>query len=191
MEISSFPQWQIFIYCLAWGTAAGALYDVFRFLRKAGLNSIVALVVEDVLYMCLCAVWLFLIASALNFGEIRAYMSAAFFCGAVVYRFTIGVLSGKMFDRIISAATKVFRAIKRVIKRLFSFLCKQTSKISVIFCFLHKNYREKSKNSLQDKSGRVYNNKKQFLTAKLIGRRSKREGSSSGNGTGKKTEKKA
>lgn len=191
MEISVFPQWQIFIYCLAWGLAAGVLYDVFRFLRKAGLNSPVALVAEDVLYMCLCAVWLFLIASALNFGEIRAYMAAAFFCGAVGYRFTIGILSGKAFDLIISVATKVFRAIKRFIKRIFSFLCKQTGKISVIFCFLHKNNREKSKNSLQDKSDRVYNGKKQFLNAKLFGRRGKCEGSSSGNGTGKKTEKKA
>lgn len=186
MEISSFPQWQIFLYCLAWGLAAGVLYDVFRFLRKAGLNSKPALVVEDVLYMCLCAVWLFLIASALNYGVVRGYMMLAFFGGAVVYRITLGVLTGKCFDHIISAFTKVFRAIKRSAKRTFSFFCRQTGRITLIFCFLHRNYKEKSKNNLKLKTNKVYNCRKHNPTAIFGGRRNNRERSGSRDRTGKK-----
>lgn len=166
------------------------LYDVFRFLRKAGLNSKPALVVEDVVFMCLCAVWLFLIAGALNYGIVRAYMALAFFGGAVIYRITLGVLTGKCFDHIVSAFSKLFRAIKRIIKRVFSFFCRQTGKITVIFCFLHRNYEEKSKNNLQLKSNRVYNDKKHILVAIFKGRRNRREGSSSGDRAGKKNKEK-
>lgn len=191
MEISGFPQWQIFLFCLAWGVPAGVLYDVFRFLRKAGLNSRIALACEDIAYMCICAVWLFLLAGAVNLGVIRIYMALAFFGGAVLYRLTLGVLTGRCFDGIISCFTKLFRAVKRTIKRVFSFFCKQTGKITVIFCFLHKNYKEKSKNRLKVKSNKVYNYKKHFPIALFRGRRNSREGSCKRDRTDKKTEKKA
>ncbi|MCQ4022275.1 MULTISPECIES: spore cortex biosynthesis protein YabQ [unclassified Ruminococcus] len=191
MEISSFPQWQIFLFCLAWGLPVGVLYDVFRFLRKAGLNSKIALVVEDVVFMCICAVWLFLLACAVNLGIIRFYMGAAFFGGAILYRLTLGVLTGKCFDSIILFFTTVYRAVKRIIKRIFSFFCKQTGKITVIFCFLQKKYKEKSKNRLKVKSNKVYNYKKHFPIAVFRGRRNSREGSCKRNRTDKKAEKKA
>ena len=168
MEISSFPQWQIFLFCLAWGLALGVFYDVFR----------------------VSALWLFLLASAVNFGIIRVYMAAAFFAGAVIYRMTLGVLTGKCFDSIICCFTRIFRALKRIIKRVFSFFCKQTGKITVIFCFLHKNYKEKSKNSLKVKSNKVYNYKK-HLSAVFKGRRNNREGSCKRDRNDKKTEEKA
>lgn len=190
MEISSFPQWQIFLFCLAWGLALGVFYDVFRFLRKAGLNSKVAVAVEDIVFMCVSALWLFLLASAVNFGIIRVYMAAAFFAGAVIYRMTLGVLTGKCFDSIICCFTRIFRALKRIIKRVFSFFCKQTGKITVIFCFLHKNYKEKSKNSLKVKSNKVYNYKK-HLSAVFKGRRNNSEGSCKRDRNDKKTEEKA
>lgn len=191
MEISSFPQWLIFLFCLAWGVPVGVLYDVFRFLRKAGLNSKIALVIEDIVFMCICAVWLFLLASAVNLGIIRAYMAAAFFGGAIIYRYTLGTLTGKCFDRIILFFTRIFNAVKRVVKRIFSFFCKQTGKITVIFCFLHKNYKEKSKNRLKVKSNKVYNYKKHFPITLLRERRNNREGSRKRIRADKKTEKKA
>lgn len=180
MEISSFPQWQIFVYCLLWGLAAGLLYDVFRFLRKAGLNSLLEVVVEDIIFMCLCAVWLFLISSALNLGVVRAYMSAAFFSGAVIYRLTVGVFTGRCFDSIILFFTKVFGVLKRIIKRTFLFFCKQTGKITVIFYFLQRGYKEKSKNHLQLKGSKVYNYKEHSLIAKFRRRKNKCERSSTG-----------
>lgn len=193
MEISVFPQWQIFLICLAWGIPCGLFYDLFRFLRKAGLNSRAAVVAEDIIFMCACAVWIFLIASALNFGMIRAYMIIAFFAGVAAYRLTVGRLTGRLFDAVISGATRVFRASKRVIKSVVSFFCKQTGKITVIFCSLHKNYREKFKNNLQVKTNRVYNykKKKHSLIAGLTERRDKREGHGKRSRNRKKTEEKA
>ncbi len=191
MEISSFPQWQIFLICLAWGIPCGVLYDVFRFLRKAGLNSRTAVVAEDIIFMCICALWIFLIASALNYGMIRAYMIIAFFTGAALYRLTAGRLTGRCFDAVISAVARVYGALKRVIKAVVSFFCKQTGKITVIFCSLHKNYREKLKNILQVKTNRVYNYKKHSSTVKSKGRGNESEGRSKRSCRRKKAEKKA
>ena len=177
MELSAFSQWQIFLICLAWGSMAGVLYDVFRFLRKAGLNSRLAVVLQDLAYMCLCALWMFLIASAVNFGVVRVYMAAAFFSGALIYRLTVGRLTGRLFDYIVSGASLAYSKVRSVFKLITSFFCKQTRAILLIFCSLHKNYRKKSKNSLQDKTNRVYNYKNDNLQAKLKGRRSRERGS--------------
>ncbi len=191
MEISSFPQWQIFLICLAWGIPCAALYDLFRFLRKAGLNSRAAVVAEDIIFMCICALWIFLIASALNYGMIRAYMIIAFFSGASLYRATVGRLTGRCFDAAIRAASRAYGALKRLIKAVVSFFCKQTGKITVIFCSLHKNYREKLKNILQVKTNRVYNYKKRSSTVNLKEGRGENEGHGKRGRNHKKAEKKA
>ncbi len=190
MEISSFPQWQIFLICLAWGIPCGVFYDFFRFLRKAGLNSKTAVAVQDIIFMCLCAVWLFLLACALNFGIVRVYMALGFFGGALIYRFTVGIFSGRLLDFLVLNASRIFGKVKRLIKTIFSFFCKQTGKITVIFCSLHKNYKEKSKNTLKDKTNKVYNYKKQTSAFGLRLRRAESEGSRKGDCSGKKTKKK-
>lgn len=177
MELSAFPQWQIFLICFAWGLPAGVLYDVFRFLRRAGLNSNIAVLLQDTAYMCLCAVWMFLIAGAVNFGVVRVYMAAAFFSGAALYRLSLGRLTGRAFDFVTALASRMFRRVKTALKTVVSFFCKQTSAIISIFCSLHKNYRKKSKNSLPDKTSRVYNNKKHNSPSKAKRRRDRERGS--------------
>lgn len=177
MELSAFPQWQIFLICLAFGLPAGALYDVFRFLRHAGLNSNLAVLLQDTAYMCLCAVWMFLISGAVNFGVVRVYMAAAFFAGAIIYRLSIGRLTGRVFELVVSLASRAYRRVKTAFKAVISFFCKQTTAIMLIFCSLHKNYRKKSKNSLQDKTTRVYNYKKHNSPATAKRRRGHERGS--------------
>lgn len=191
MEVSIFQQWQILLICLGFGIPCGVLYDVFRLLRKAGLNSNLAVFIEDTIFMCLCAVWLFLLASAMNFGVVRWYMAAAFFGGVILYRVTLGVPMGKFYDLLVLCISRLYNATKGIVKRLFSFFCKQTGKITVIFCLLHKNYKEKSKNTLQDKTNKVYNYKKHSKLAFLKGRRNSRERNSARDRAGEKAEKKA
>ncbi|MGN0551499.1 MAG: spore cortex biosynthesis protein YabQ [Acutalibacteraceae bacterium] len=97
MEIAQFSQIQVFLFAVIFGLLLGVLYDLFRFLRILGLNGKIHILILDVLFLSLCACASFIFAVAFNEGEIRGFTLLAHLCGILLYRFSVGILTGKLF----------------------------------------------------------------------------------------------
>lgn len=163
MELPELNQTLIFFLAVAAGAVLGVVYDVFRFLRAMGLCSFVHTFIQDILFMSIAAVCAFFFAIAYNNGEVRVYTVAGHLCGLLAYRFTIGLLTGRLFLLFASGGKALKHAAIAVCGRLKSgfFACKRTIfKKNIIF---YKNREKKKKNNLQLNSSLVYNKKKFFI----------------------------
>lgn len=160
MDVTQFSQPQIFLFAVLAGFLVGVVYDVFRLLRTAGLNSLLHTVIQDIVFMCCFAVIAFFFAIAIGGGEIRVYTLLGHLCGLVAYRYTIGLLTGRLFESVALLLRKIKLLCARICKKLYGSYKVIELKISKKAVSFYKNNKKKKKNDLKVNSTMVYNKKK-------------------------------
>lgn len=168
LELTQFSQPQIFLFAVLAGILAGILYDVFRLLRTAGLNSLLHTVIQDIVFMCCFAVVAFLFAIAFNQGEVRFFTLLGHIVGLLAYRYTIGVVTGKLFESIALLLRKIKSFTGRVMRKVYGIIQKITGKFSKKVVFFQQNNKKNRKNDLQPDSAMVYNKKKYRFHPRFI-----------------------
>ena len=154
-------------YFFAAGLFMGLFYEILRFFRMILRHNIVALCIEDTLYLSFCSLISFIIALSVGIGYMRIYYIVFEAMGAAVYFLTVGRLLN-YFLRCISSGTK--RIIRAVVKKTGNFLGKVFApigkKIMTIFSKIAENLRNSAlynKKHLK-KAGKIeYNNKAQSI----------------------------
>ena len=116
MEYTVTDQLTVFFFAIVLGLFLGVLNDVFRFLRFLGINSRVAVFIQDIVFMIICAVVSFLFAIAYNRGEVRLFAVFGELLGLLLFRYTVGLVTGKLFRFIAIAIKKVIKLGKAIIK---------------------------------------------------------------------------
>ncbi len=120
----SFPledQTIYFLFSLLFGVILSALYDAVRVVRFLGFNSIKWIILTDVLYFLLCGFLTFLFALPFNNGSVRYFVLFGEAVGFIVYRFTLGELSARIYNVIIAVFSKI---LKKSLKYVCVFLNK-------------------------------------------------------------------
>lgn len=130
-----------FFHAVGFGFLIGLLYDVFRAVRHAVSDGKKAFFVSDVLFAFSAAFLTFLFALTVHGGSVRGYVLFGELLGFLVYYFTVGVLVMRLFDKIIAAVHRFFRAVLHIfltpLKRFAAF-CKR---------FFAKNVQKAQKKS--------------------------------------------
>lgn len=123
MGLTLAEQGQGFLFALAVGFALGALYDVFRIFRVFARSEKRQVVWQDLFFCFVAAVASFLLALAINWGEIRFYLLAGEGIGMCVYFLTLGEVTlrlARVLLRILLFFRSLFlRWLLRPIRRLF------------------------------------------------------------------------
>lgn len=97
----------LFLTAVIIGLLLGAVNDVFRFLRFLGFVNKRSVFIQDVVFMGICGIVVFLYSLAFNLGEIRFFTILASLIGVLLYRYTIGIITGMLFSFIASVLSKV------------------------------------------------------------------------------------
>lgn len=154
-------------YFFAAGLIMGLFYEVLRFFRMILRHNVVAVCIEDALYLSICAFISFIIALSVGIGYMRIYYIVFEAMGAAIYFLTVGRLLNSIL-RHISGATKRF--IRTVADKIWHYLCKFFApigkKIKMIFGKIAENARKSafySKMHLKKPDEIEYNNKVQSI----------------------------
>lgn len=105
-----------------WGVFLGVIYDVLRMSRILFKRGRVATFVCDIIFMlCFSFVSLFF-SMAYSYGKPRLFSIISQVCGVLTVRFTIGLISVSIFERIYGFILKIFKKIliksKKSLKKL-------------------------------------------------------------------------
>lgn len=126
MGLTLAEQGQVFLYALAVGFALGAFYDLFRIFRVFARSEKRQVVWQDLFFCFIAAVASFLLALALNWGEIRFYLLAGEGIGMCVYFLTLGEITlrlARVLLRILLFLRSLFlRWIFSPVRRLFMWI---------------------------------------------------------------------
>ncbi len=139
MRQSIFEQSEIFRYAFLFGLIIGAFYDVFRFLRKSGLNSQTALFFEDVIFMAVSGVLCFMFSQTTCHGHFRFFVMLGHILGFASYRLSIGFVTGFLFDLISKVIRAVFGTFNSVIIQFARLIQKMWANLSTAFDKIHKS----------------------------------------------------
>ncbi|WP_101696463.1 spore cortex biosynthesis protein YabQ [Clostridium minihomine] len=122
MDLTLAEQGQGFLYALATGFALGAFYDIFRIWRVFVRSEKRQVICQDIFFCFIAAVASFLLALAINWGEIRFYLLAGEGIGLCAYFLTLGEVTlclSRWILRLLAALKRFFmRWVMRPIKWL-------------------------------------------------------------------------
>ena len=103
-----------FLICLAFGAAAGLVYEAGYIVRFTGRFKIIISIIVDLLF-CAAAVLLFLAAVRLSsLGAVRLYSVLGFLAGFILERLTLGYLVAKATQWVYNLLLKIYTALKKV-----------------------------------------------------------------------------
>ncbi len=122
MQFFISQQLSIFIFALLCGVVLGVINEPFRFLRYIGFNSKTDVFIQDVIFMVLAAFITFFFSLCYNKGDVRAFILLGELIGFLLFRFTVGLLTGKIFYIIYLLFNKIFSFIKKIIKLFVTIL---------------------------------------------------------------------
>lgn len=152
-------------YFFAAGLIMGLFYEALRFFRMILRHNIVAVCIEDTLYMSICAFISFIIALSVGIGYMRIYYIVFEAIGAVIYFLTIGRLLNYILRRISGAAKHFIHTVAvktgRGLGRVFIPIAKKTIRIFGYIAEFAKNSAFFSKIHLKKSSEIEYNEKAQ------------------------------
>jgi Spore cortex protein YabQ (Spore_YabQ). len=143
------------------GVGLGAYYDVFRIGRLVFHPGKRQNFILDFIYMLTSGLITFILAVAVNYGEVRFYIIAGEIIGWCAYHLTIGQLTLLFSTLIIKAVRAVNKFIHKYImgpiKKALRTIARLLIRIIRIpFVFLKKSYT-KFKNRLKQNNSLVYN----------------------------------
>ena len=121
-------------YFFAVGLVIGLFYEALRFFRMILRHNIIAVCVEDTLYLSICAFISFIIALSVGIGYMRIYYIVFEVMGAALYFLTVGRLLNSILRRISGATKRIIRiAAKKIWHHLGKFFAPIGKKIRLLF----------------------------------------------------------
>ena len=170
-EITTQGQTLLFVRGLLFGACMAALYDVLRIYRQAFGAKTLSLFIQDILFFSICGLASFIFMLVFNNGQVRIFIIAAQLIGAIIYRYSIGVLIMLLAGWIINLLRKFFLKAKN---KVIIPILKKTNSLSDTF--FEKNKRifneifldEQSKNSIKRLKGLFFVKKGKKKQKKLV-----------------------
>ena len=135
-EINVWDQTQTFLFSLLLGAIFCLFYDVFRAMRKTGINSFVSVFITDMLFWIISAFATYLFLLSRTNGQLRGYVLLSLTGGFVICRISISnifvkaltflfTLAFKGFDKINKGANKILGAINAFFDKIYIFFAKK------------------------------------------------------------------
>ncbi len=124
MEFSLADQTIYFLSSLLFGVILSALYDVVRVLRFLGFTKPWQIIVSDILYFTVCAFLTVLFSLPFNKGSVRYFVVFGEAVGFIVYRFTIGEISAKIYCFVIHIFRKFIEKSLKILRKISNKLLK-------------------------------------------------------------------
>ncbi len=150
-------QTEIFFLSLGFGFLLGIVYDIFRTLRLIISRSAIFTVFMDILYFVLCAVLIFSFNLVVDSGKIRIYVLLGDVLGWLIYYFSLGEISVKVSNKIISSFRKLFRSVSKPFLRLKNRFGKKISGLTSFSKKIIRKFNKKLNFDLQKYASMVYN----------------------------------
>lgn len=147
MEQSVTNQIYIFLFAVIFGLIFGVINDFFRFIRYLGFKSKTAVFFQDLIFMSLCGLLSFFFLLVFNKGEIRYFPLIGEFIGLAIYRYTIGIITYKIFKLILSFLQLIALFIKKIVRVILKVLKKIFRPILGSNAFIRKKLKIMQKNS--------------------------------------------
>lgn len=120
MQFVVYQQIQIFFYSMLCGAIIGIVNEPFRFLRYAGFNSKTEIFIQDILFMLINALITFFFTLCFNKGEVRFFILLGELAGFILFRYSIGMLTGYIFKFVFSFIRKISTAVKNALNFILS-----------------------------------------------------------------------
>ena len=109
-----YNQIQIFVCSIVCGVLTGILNEPFRFMRYIGFNTKTEIFIQDILFMSISGFVTFFFALCYNNGDVRFFIIAGELSGFLLFRYTAGILSGKIFHFLVRLFSRAGERIKKV-----------------------------------------------------------------------------
>ena len=124
MQFFVCQQIQLFVYSVLCGIIIGILNEPFRFLRYAGFNSKTEVFIQDIIFMSANAIITFFFTLCFNKGDVRFFILFSELAGFLLFRYSIGMLTGYVFGFIFFVIKKISVAVKSFFSFILSKLYK-------------------------------------------------------------------
>lgn len=131
MSFSLADQTVYFLCSLLFGVMLSALYDVVRILRFCGVTKLWQIILTDISYFLICAFLSVLFALPFNKGSVRYFAIFGQAVGFVIYRFTLGEVTAKLYCFVI----RVLRIIKEKTFKYMLLFSNKLLKVSVFVVY--------------------------------------------------------
>lgn len=131
------PPVQLFLLSILWGGALGVLWDIFRILRLGfGKNKIIV-IIEDIVYAILFAVFTLLFFYFFTSGYFRFFVIIGELLGFLLYYMTIGKIVYIVFKFLIKWIKKFLWLISWPFRKFFGGIIRITKKL---YSNIHDRY---------------------------------------------------
>ncbi len=141
MQFFISEQVHIFLMAILCGAIMGIINEPFRFLRYMGINDKLSVFIQDIVFMSVIAFISFFFALCYNKGELRFFILLGEFIGFLIFRYTIGLITGKLFYLLRFCIKKIAKLCKSVNNVISTILAKFSSRLLVKMPLL-KNSKE-------------------------------------------------
>ena len=121
-------QWRLFMISALYGAVLGVWYDFFRAVRRKISHKDRTVHLEDVIFSLTAAAGLFLLFQICSRGEIRFYVLAGLFAGALLYFFLLSPLVEKGMEFLVGAAVFLLLVASRTLVFPIKFIVKSLLK---------------------------------------------------------------
>jgi len=98
----------VFLMSIPIGIIIGVLFDLFRLIRIIGFNNYAHTLVQDILFLILVSIIIFIFAYCVNGGVFRVYMFIGIGLSYFIYYNTLGRLFISVSDKLIRSIKKFF-----------------------------------------------------------------------------------
>lgn len=145
MEFFLSQQLSIFLSALVCGAIIGVINEPFRFMRYSGFNSSIDIFIQDIIFMSVSAVITFFFSLCYNNGEVRFFIIFGEIIGFLLFRYTIGLLTGNLFWLINFVIGFLMTTIKKTCGTIITTLAKITKKILCKIPLFNRNSKTSCK----------------------------------------------
>lgn len=147
IEVTLSSQLSAFLWAVACGALAGAVYSVFAVLRMLFKNGRIATFFCDVCFMLIFAVITYIFSVGFTEGLVRVYVIIGEITGLLAFRFTLGALFQRLIQLFFSIFSKISGFLQKNISQIAKKLLKQTHNM------LYNNHKKKAKLQNEGKEG--------------------------------------
>lgn len=141
MQFFISDQVHIFLMSIICGAIMGIINEPFRFLRYMGINDKSSVFIQDIAFMIAIAFISFFFALCYNKGELRFFILLGELIGFLMFRYTIGLITGKLFYLLRFSVNKIIKLCKALCAMLSTILAKFSGRLLVKMPLL-KNSKE-------------------------------------------------
>lgn len=124
MQFFLSQQVTVFWYAILCGLIIGVLNEPFRFLRYSGFNSKIDFFIQDMIFMIISAFITFFFSLCYNKGDVRFFILVGELCGFCLFRYTVGLITGKLFYYTNFLTKLIFSLIKKFFSAILAILTK-------------------------------------------------------------------